>query len=151
MLSRECGNEPRRPLKGNHKLDGFTGVIPFLIPCLSHQQANRVGSSLGIRKLRVPCLREDGRTNGTGVSWCRGPKADNISGILCCRTLLELEGLKGMFQQPLKTFRLFGNGSFGTSVLWLNQAVFFPYWTNEKVTHLLQRGQIQQPAIPLAF
>ena len=28
-IGRECGNEPRDFLKGNHQLDGFTRVIPF--------------------------------------------------------------------------------------------------------------------------
>ena len=32
------GNEMRGPLEGNHQLDGFLVVTPFLIPCLSHQQ-----------------------------------------------------------------------------------------------------------------
>ena len=36
VLSRECGNEPRRPLKTNHQLDGLSrGQTPFLIPCIS--------------------------------------------------------------------------------------------------------------------
>ena len=37
MLSRECGNEPTNPLKGNHQLDGrfSRGQTPCLLLCIS--------------------------------------------------------------------------------------------------------------------
>ena len=41
VLRRECRNEPRGPLNGNHPLDGFTWVIPILIPCISRTDRKR--------------------------------------------------------------------------------------------------------------